>query len=542
MQWLPSIATHARSLDSFDRGFLWMVAAYVVGLLVLGAVLHPIPAVLAENDGYVGMAQQIQRGELPRDPFRPMLYPLLSAALGWIVGDCFTAAKIVSSVAAGLFVLTGGLLVRRCFGDRVAAWSALLTALNAHVILNGIQASTDMLASALSMLALWFAIRTASDPRLLNLIGLGAACAMAYFTRYQTSLLMVPALLGTWVAPAAGVRTRIFRSLLVGTTVAVFLVPHFLLTHRSFGSILHDESWRNVALKHYGNMDFSRLEELPFDGMWSVLRYDPSGFVQRGFAGVTWFARWTGSELLRGGSPVARDTRDYTIVAPALDASSSDGQIGIVLGVLVVVGVVTALWRAPSPFWIVFAYSALYIIFVCVAFAPWPRLLLVTLPPLYAAIVMPIALVRGSKGEGLRCWIGGSAVLALIAGVVSQTPDSVSKFMDAHPFAEVAAARELSNSNARPPRVVSTYSSMGEVVPGDFRFIHPPYAQSAAASYLNRAVVEAVEQRAVFLLVGRVTMGVDRFEAIGEAMPAGTILIRRDGDVLLLRVLGVRKD
>ena len=81
------------------------IGAYWLALLLFGWLGHPIPAIGAELDGYVAAADLILAGHLPRDPFRPMLFPMLTAGIGWVIGDVFVATKMISSTAAAACVL-----------------------------------------------------------------------------------------------------------------------------------------------------------------------------------------------------------------------------------------------------------------------------------------------------------------------------------------------------------------------------------------------------------------------------------------------------
>jgi hypothetical protein len=464
------------------------------------------------------MAEQIRQGRLPRDPYRPMLYPLLTAAVGGLVGDCFVAGRLVSSAAAGVFLAVAALLVRRCFGGAVAVVTALFLAANGHVLVSGVQASTDMLFTALATIALWLAVRTAADPHRRNVVGLAAACAMAYWTRYTAVLLLVPALGALWSAPTGG-RGRWRRVALFAVAGTCFLTPHMVASVLSFGAPFHDQSWRNVALKHFGGMDYSRIDQLPFSGLLPVLLHDPAAFARRSLSDLVGFGVRGAPGMLEG-------------VEPA-------GWAGVTLALLAGAGVIAALRHARSPYWIVLAHAVLYVLAVCVLFVPIPRVVLVTLPAWYAAAAF--ALERSGGSSPVRRALASAAALALLAGVALQAPATIRDFRARLPWAEVATARELNERASHPFRGLCTYGAMWRIAP-NFQFVPPPYGAEDLAGYLQRLVAAADEARAEYILLGALALGPTDFARLSGASHPRLELERRDADILVLRVKDVALD
>jgi hypothetical protein len=55
------------------------------GLCAFALLGHPIELPwTAERDDFLGSATTILGGALPRDPFRPLLYPLSIAGVAWL--------------------------------------------------------------------------------------------------------------------------------------------------------------------------------------------------------------------------------------------------------------------------------------------------------------------------------------------------------------------------------------------------------------------------------------------------------------------------
>ena len=99
-------------MHRLDRAAYLLAALFTLFVFVFGWQFHPVQTGGAENDHYVERADAVLAGELPEDPYRPLLYPLLAAAGGAVLGgDTFFAAKLVSNTAAGGLVLLCYLIV-----------------------------------------------------------------------------------------------------------------------------------------------------------------------------------------------------------------------------------------------------------------------------------------------------------------------------------------------------------------------------------------------------------------------------------------------
>ena len=100
--------------DESRKPEILLAAAIALAILVFGVVFHPVEAIeTAEADQYVRVAEQFTQGRIPKDPYRPLLYPLTAAGLSYITGDTFSAARLVSSLAAAAFLVFTALLARR---------------------------------------------------------------------------------------------------------------------------------------------------------------------------------------------------------------------------------------------------------------------------------------------------------------------------------------------------------------------------------------------------------------------------------------------
>src|SRR5947209_9969841 len=106
-----------------------LLAAFLlfIALALFGQRYHWVEeAGTAERDGYVAQAEQILHGQLPHDPFRPLLYPLLTAGLSFLVRDPFLAARLLSNLAAAGLAWLAWVTGRRLAGPVAGDWAMAL--------------------------------------------------------------------------------------------------------------------------------------------------------------------------------------------------------------------------------------------------------------------------------------------------------------------------------------------------------------------------------------------------------------------------------
>jgi 4-amino-4-deoxy-L-arabinose transferase-like glycosyltransferase len=429
-----------------------LVALLTLGLILFGARVHWVEeAGSAERDGFVAQAETMRDGRLPRDPFRGFLYPLLVAGVAEVVGDAFTAARLVSNLAAvGLAVLAWALAVR-LGGPWAGVWALLLMAVNPNLWILGQHVTTDALFAALGGLVWWAGLAYlergrepgGSGERRTVVIG-AAAFALAFSTRTSALFLLPGVLLAWWWSPARRQGRGLRQLLAAAALAAVLVVPHFVLRARVFGNPLHDENWKNLAFKLYGFPDWSYLERVPYGGLWGVVTGDPAA-VLRGFA----------SELTRF-------------------ATSGLGQLlGTQLHAILLGVGAWVLWRrAPRRVLMLLGAALAFVAAVALVFFTWGRLVLVVLPVLCALLAAGWREIE--HWDRLRPWrapVGlGSAVLAgAVALLAAKTFFfRLPAFVERHPYATVAALREL--EAATPPGTVLAGTS-----PFLDRYVDRPY-------------------------------------------------------------------
>jgi hypothetical protein len=528
-----------------------------LGLFVLlalfGARWHRVEeAGSAERDGYVTQAEAILAGELPRDPFRPALYPLAIAGLGALGVEPFTAARLLSNAAAAALALLAFAYARRLAGGggggaRAAAvaaavvgdapggdapgengagacsadaagWSAFaLVAVNPNLWILGQHVSTDATFAALAAAALLAGLAYLQAPAWRPALAAGAALGLAAFTR-GNALFLVPGLALAWLLARTRGRRLAHLAGLAGVAL-LLLAPHFALRAAAFGDPLHDENWKNVAWKLHGHPDWSYLERVPYAGAGELLREEGGAIVASAVAELARFARSGLAQLL--GTPI----HALAFLAGAAAALA---------------------WRRREAAWLLVAAGA-FLAGVALVFFAWGRLVLVLLPIGAALTFAPWALgtrqgaapIRGVLGSGVgRSGIGRSlarrglarlpglpddparrrrllrratavAALGLVALLAVKTfLFRLPAFIERHPVREVATVRTLEAATPEGTVLAGTSPFLGRYV--DRRYVDLPDAFGAEIveprRYYRRLHRLLAAEGVDYLVVGRLDL------------------------------------
>jgi len=567
----------AESAGTPGRAALPAVASLLLfaALALFGARYHWLEqAGSAERDGYVAQAETILAGELPRDPYRPALYPLAVAALARLGLAPFTAARLLANLAAVALAGLAFFFARRLAGPPAGwlAWAA--TAANPNLWILGQHVTTDMPFAALAAGALAAGLVYLERPGWRPALAAGACLGLAAFTRANAWFLL-PALAAAWVwAPrggAARISGRRLAHLGAGAAAAVLLVaPHFALRYAVFGNPFHDENWKNLAWKLYGFPDWSYLDRVPFAGPWDLLTANPGAVLRGGVEELGRFFFGGGLSQLVG-TPLHALLLGVGLVA-LLGAGRGigRGEGRDAADEATVAEAARSLRR--RTLWLLFA-AATFLLAVAFTFFAWGRLLLCLLPVANAVAFAP-------WGEEVRrAWRGtaehwttaakkslapGSAeppekslaprmlavlpvVLALlvVAPLVVKTAFfRLPAFVAEHAYGEVAALRELA-ARTPPDSVLAGVSPfLGRYLDDPSRYLYVPDAFGEEVDHpdlyyrkLHRLLAEA---GATYLVVGPVDLR-DRPGSLllpREAVPGLRDGESRESGVVVWRVAG----
>lgn len=489
------------------RCLLVAVGLYAGLLVALGAALHPVDVNGGEADRYVDQAAALLQGVVFGDRFHPFLYAELVAACTWLCGDPFAAGRLVSSLAAGVFAYASYRLIRLLAGVRGAAVGTSMIMANAAVTLHGVQAASDMTASAFFVVGLWQLF--AAGGRTRGSVLAGIAFGLAVATRLNLGLLLpltAAVVIGIGSGPVAS-RIRALLGFVVGAIIGY--LPHGVLSVIAFGTPMTGDSWRNLSLKLSG-FDEAALNAPPYADVFELLRVDGGRLLA--MAGDDLVTIWTEAFgcLLAGGHCV-----DW--LAATLSATL------VVAMIVQLVGKRDRLTVAATL--IVLAATAT----IAVTFYPQIRLLMPFLPIAWAAIAVAIA--------GLPGWLRRLITVLLAAAVATSLHPSWRQFIDSHPLAEIAAARDLASRHGPLVTIASCYSPMARHVAARTVYVpHPPVSQRNAEAFFRQVSVAAAELAADYLVVGRRTLfGIDVADLRAHLPPLATV-DHADDALLVLRL------
>jgi hypothetical protein len=411
-------------------------------LAIFGQRFHWVEeAGTAERDGYVAQAEQILRGELPRDAFRPLLYPLLVAGVAQLGVPPFAAARLLSNLSAAALVWLAWAFGRRLGGTAAGIWAFALAAVNPNIWILGQHASTDMLFAALAAAALYAGFVYLERPSLAAAVAAGAFLGLAAFTRSNAMFLLPPLLAAWWLGDGRGERRA--RSLHLAALLAaalLVLIPHWGLRQAVFGSPFHDENWKNLAWKLHGYPDWSYLDRVPYGSALEVVREDPLAVVRGGFSELARF-------FFEGGISQLFGTWAHVLLLGA--------------------GIAVALRRRPEPArsagWLLFA-GGLFLTAIAFAFFTWGRLLLLLLPIGCGLSFVPWLWPWRAPGRVVQ-----AVALAFVAVLAVKTFGfRLPAFIEHHPVREVAVLRRLDASLPAGPALAGTSPFLG-------RYLSRPY-------------------------------------------------------------------
>jgi len=447
-----------------DRLALAAALALLLALALYGSRVHWVEeAGTAERDGYVGQAELLLSGSLPRDPYRPLLYPLLTAALSPLTGGVFAAARLLSNLAAAGLAWLAYAYGRRLAGAAAGGWAMALAAVNPNLWIIGQHVTTDMLFAALAAASLLAGLHYLQAPAAAPALAAGLALGLAAFTR-ANALFLVPALVVAWLLaapeepapeepaarepasvepaarepaprePASGPRRggrgrRLGHLAIAAVAAAVVLLPHWVLRHAQFGNPFYDENWKNLALKLYGWPDWSYLDRVPFRSLAAVVAHDPAAVLGGGLAELRRFATAGAAQLLGTWAHVV------LFGVGALWAVAPRGTLRLRR-------------TRRSAAWLLFALGT-FLTATAFAFFTWGRLLLLLLPAAYALGFAPWGGAPDTRdGSGafggrrrlVLAAIGAAAVLLL---AVKTFAFRLPAFAARHPYVEVEMLRRL---------------------------------------------------------------------------------------------------
>ncbi len=505
-----------------DRIALLLAAIYVLALCIAGWKIHVIETPnSAEMDGYAAKAELILAGEVPRDPYQPLLYPILSAAVGAIAGGAFAGARIVSALGAGLMLSMTYLAGKRAFGREAAFFAFLALMLNHNVVIMGMEAATDMTFAGLSLAMLFLCLRLCSDSGgYRNAAALGLGFALALFTRYSGFFLLPAVFVALATCPKeAPARRRFISSAIFAAAALAALVPHFILTERAFGTPWYSESWRNLAMKMHGGYDWRYFRDASLEDLRAAVASSPGRLMSSFFRELIRFFSRTLPEL--GGGGIA----GFLFTAAAL------------------AGLMLAVRKPDREKGLAICYAAFYAALGCFFFYSGPRLMLPLLPVGYlfagALIFSPPLAAASLRVAARRVPISRAVAMLILLSLAPGGARHLRAFARAHPIEELEAARFIERTYGHELVVLGTFPFMQRYVGYRYAELATPGGDTDdRASYFDSLRRETEAAGADYVVVGKLFLKSRPPELLdADAAPSFLEPVHRGDNVVVYRVL-----
>ncbi len=503
-----------------------LAALYALALFIAGLYFHPILGMYCEFDDYVGQARGLTAGRLPYDVFHPLGYPALSAPFGLLFGDFFLGARLVSAVAGGLLVWSTYHFVRISWSVPAARLAALWIAVHPQVIVDALQATSDMMAAGTAMLVLFLTGLALQNRTRLVQFTLGLSFGLAYWTRYPAVALLIAIVPALAYAPGVGWRGRLARFLVFGGGAALALLPHCLLTIAQWGKPFHDENWRNLAMSNFGSTDgsanFHYLSTMPFDSWWSVLQHDPQAIASRSLQQMS---RLFQSDLPR-----------------YLTGASAAGWVEWALYLCIPLGCVVVVLARRPVLLLGLAFALAYMLAISATFYLAERIMLLCLAPCIGA-ASSVSWVAGTslrRVPRLRRSLELAITLAIVCYVGAHVPGRLAWLRSVEPHAELACIRRLVRTHGSDVAIGGVMGILTHHVQYRHQHISRYYGVTfPAPDFVAQMTSELEGSGTDFIVLGTATMeGADRIAALQQVtLPPWFAREHQDEQVLVWRVL-----
>ncbi len=449
----PGKDEKAKDASRLDVLACLVIVAFLGFLTWFGAEFHYVEMCYStEYDRYVEQADQLLQGQLPKDPYHPLFYPLVSVGVGKVLGGTFAGARCVSTfAAAGLLALTY-LLGLTCFSRKAAVLATSALALNSLVFMCGFEAGTDMLFAFLATSCMLLTVKLLERPATLTLILIGVCFALAYFTRYAAITMAPCLLLALWWCPFPSRAKRLVGAATLAATIVICLAPHFALNTYIFGSPFYMRQGDNLTRK----VRQMRPDLVPAKSA----RISPATLMIKAPVAV---------------GLTALDTAQGWIV---------DGVAGFVGGnrvflasalftVALLGGLLACGFKADRRVSLLLLYTASYFAVICLSMEPLPRLLLPILPIcMLIAVFFMTDQARGATYslKGMSVSAGVAAITLFLALLPAGALHAVSDMVSRHPYRELGAAKNLERALGKNIVVAGTFPFMQRYV--GYRYYH----------------------------------------------------------------------
>lgn len=250
---------------------------YLVVVGIVSFVFHKVGDYGIETDffwGFVPSAKKFLAGEIPMDPFRGPLYPMILGLFGFLLGDFFRAGILIALISASIVIYFSFEMLKNIFSPVISFFVTFLLAVNTVFIQYSYSAGTDMFFNALATATLFFFFKY-REFNYKNLIIAAFIGGLSYLTRYNgiflSGFIFIILFVNYWKIDWI---KRIKASLLFGIVFFVTFSPWGFYCLSEKGSFFYNENYKNIAFEIYGKGKIS------WDEFWFSGRSDINSLTQ----------------------------------------------------------------------------------------------------------------------------------------------------------------------------------------------------------------------------------------------------------------------
>lgn len=435
--------------EKFDFIPIIVCIIFLGASLFIGFKYHKGIMPSAEMDGYLKLAMNSFMGsllDLPGDEFRPYLYTFLTSVLGKVLGNYFTAGKLITIISATLLIYFSYLIGIKIYDNRWTAFAGIvLLSINKTFLFNSVLVATDVISAFLMIAVLYYSLCLLhSEGTRKYAVYMGIFFGLALSARYSC-MFAFPAYLLCIILLKKNFREKIILVMIFGFLSLLFFSPALMINYIKWKNPFHNINWTNFAYKVF-KQEYVKMK---LDGVSSVIMANPHKVISSFY-----------EEL--------RSFKNNFIVFTGLNFLSFSFLCGLFLTIV----------KVNKKIFIVIFYSICVILLQCFLFFAHPRMFLPILPLISLFIArfifppQPIAKFSvkkfGVRAEAIIFVLIISTLLWLV------TTKEFKNFKSLHNYDEIELAKSLNGKIKKGEVVMSSYSYMDCFVPYQISPMPPP--------------------------------------------------------------------
>ena len=212
----------------------------------------------------------------------PIGGPLLHATLGNLLGDAFTAGKIISLISGTGIVFLSYFITKNLFDKKVALVTQLFFAVSAKIAFLSIMVLNEIAPLFFIFVALYFI--TKKQKTIPDFLLIGFFLAISFWLRYQSVIILIAFLIFLLIFERKKI-LKFKQSLLTFFPFVLTISPILLFNFITFGKWFNTSSntYILVATKFQTEQWHEKIEGIVNDGLISAFFIDPNLFLKNYF-------------------------------------------------------------------------------------------------------------------------------------------------------------------------------------------------------------------------------------------------------------------